>query len=95
MSPSITPPPVPRGEEDPVAEEVVAPTDPKTLAKIAVAEAIKNAITNRSSKTLSKTSTDASMPERKILGRQHPKRMTAKPHPSTAFVLPMSCMTKQ
>jgi hypothetical protein len=43
MSQSITPPPVPRPQEEPVAQEVAAPTDPKTLAKIAVTEEIKNA----------------------------------------------------
>jgi hypothetical protein len=46
MTESITPPPVPRPQEEPVAkqaEEVAAPTDPKTLAKIAVTEAIRNA----------------------------------------------------
>jgi hypothetical protein len=47
MSPSIMPPPVPRPQQDePVAEEaeeVATPTDPKTLAKIAITEAIRNA----------------------------------------------------
>jgi hypothetical protein len=38
MLQSITPP-----QEEPVAEEVAAPTNPKTLAKIAVTEAIRNA----------------------------------------------------
>jgi hypothetical protein len=44
MSPSITHPPVPRPQEEPVlAEEVAAPTDPSTLAKITVTQAIRNA----------------------------------------------------
>jgi hypothetical protein len=47
MSQSITPPPVPRPQVEPVAEqgaeEVAAPTDPKTLAKIAITEGIRNA----------------------------------------------------
>jgi hypothetical protein len=126
------------------AEEVAAPTDPKTLAKIAVTEAIRNATikdfdgenfvingktsrpkasvcrlsnpsatkmaleqmmarvsamqTEELSREPSKTSTDASMPGRKILGstnRNRKKtRTTAKPHQSIDSVSPMSCMER-
>jgi hypothetical protein len=44
MSQSITPLPVPQPQqEEPVAEEVAATTDPKTHAKIKVTQAIRNA----------------------------------------------------